>query len=776
MEQGKKRYNIGVLIGNAHSNHPKELIYGIHQAAGEEDIDVIFFLGTQSCYFYEDMMGNSKENQDYDYQFNIIYDYAGLGDVDALIISYGSLNIFLDVMDKSYFLNRFQDIPYIMLEEETDDENIYMIVDNYQGMSECVEHLIKVHNYRNIVYVSGPEGNQDAMERFKAYKDIMAKYSIPVTPQMVVYGNYSEFVDEKVDWLFEHNGKIDAIVFANDEMAVAGYRVCKKRGLKVGVDIAITGFDDFDLAKTMDPPLTTVAQNGYEMGYLAVKDIVKVCQQKEVSSRRIHAQFCARGSCGCIHEQGFSFHEDGGYGFEKLLAKAADDITGRIMLVRENNDLIESIKKTIKEFLQYFYQIFLVSEDKALPYEKRQAMDMLRPLLGEKFVSSVLLGRELSSFIKAMMEFLKDSYDKSRAYEMIYDLQEYINSDEIMRKEVEYAQFQRRTWFMNFLTRDMMEQVEDEKKIFADAMEKLAMMNTKSAYLYLFSVPRIHRKGEEWYCPRTLYLAAFHENGAVTSYKPEERPDIDRENGFMKFTKRDRLHRLTAFTLFSGEKQYGILLAEINPEDVAFLYVTSIQIGTILRFQEENALEKRIKGQLELSYNIIREKNEVLNFISEYDELTKLYNRRGFMEQSMSQIKKREGETAYLIFGDLDHLKEINDSFGHSEGDFSIISGGMYLKDNLSEDALVGRIGGDEFVAMDFAQPSDFSEEFPKTIKEAERIFNEKSGKPYYVEISVGTIEFTCSLKVDLTEMIKKADEVLYEAKKLRKKSIKKNI
>lgn len=774
MEQEKKRYNIGVLIGNAHSNHPKELIYGIHQAAGEEDVDVIFFLGTQSCYFYQDIMGNSKENPDYDYQFNTIYDYAGLGDVDALIISYGSLNIFLEIMDKNYFLNRFQGIPYIMLEEETDDGSSYMIVDNYQGMSECVEHLVKVHNYRNIVYVSGPEGNQDAMERLKAYQDIMEKYNIPVTADMVVYGNYSEFVDDKVEWLFKHNQKIEAIVFANDEMAIAGYRVCKKRGLKVGVDIAITGFDDFDLAKTMDPPLTTVAQNGYEMGYMAVKDIVKVCRGENVGSRRIQAQFCVRGSCGCSQEQGFSFSGDGSYGFEELIDKAAENITKRIMLVSENKALYESGRRTIKEFLQYFYQVFIVSEDKAVPYEKPHIMDMLRPLLGERFISPILLGRELSAFIKAMMGFLRDSYDKSRAYEMIYALQEYINSDEIMRKEEEYAQFQRRTWFMNFLTRDMMEEAEDEQKIFADAMEKLAMMNTKSAYLYLFSVPRIHRKGEEWHCPRSLYLAAFHENGRVTSYKPEDRPDIDRENGFMQFTQKERMHRLTAFTLFSGEKQYGILLAEINPEDVAFLYVTSLQIGTILRFQEENALERRIKGQLELSYNIIREKNEVLNFISEYDELTKLYNRRGFMEQAMSQIKKREGETAYLIFGDLDHLKEINDSFGHSEGDFSIINGGMYLKDNLSEDALVGRIGGDEFIAMDFMQSKDFSVEFPKKIKNAEKVFNEKSGKPYYVEISVGTIEFTCSVKIDLTEMIKKADEVLYEAKKLRRKSIKK--
>lgn len=769
----KKRYNIGVLIGNAHSNHPKELIFGIDKAAQEEDVDVIFFLGTQSCYFYQDMLGKAQENKDYDYQFNTIYDYAKLGDVDALIISYGSLNIFLDIMDKNYFLNRFPELPYIMLEEETDDENgTFMIVDNYRGMSECIEHLITEHGLKNIVYVSGPKGNQDASERLKAYEDVMKRHGLSVTPQMIVYGNYSEFVDDKVEWLFDHNDKIDAIAFANDEMACAGYRVCQKKGLKVGRDIAITGFDDFEQAKSMDPPLTTLSQNGYDMGYTALKDIVRVCAGEKIQSRRIHAQFCVRGSCGCRSGARLPYSEDFRFGYDKMLKKAAEEITKRIMLVEGNQRVFEASHRYVKEFLLYFYQIFLVKKEDAVDYEKSRVQDLLRALLEEKFVSPGILSRELTSFMQDMLGLVRDMYDRNRVFEMIIQVQEFVSTSALMSREQDYAQFQRKTWFMNFLTRDMMEQVENEKELFANAMEKLWLMNTRSAYLYLFSVPRIHKKGEEWRCPKQMYLAACHENGRVTSYDPDERPEIDQENGFMQYVQRGNSHRLIAFTLFSGEKQYGILLTEIKPDDVAFMYVTSLQIGTILRFLEENALERRIKGQLEKSYNIIREKNEVLNFISEYDELTKLYNRRGFMEQAMAMVRQHDGERAYLVFGDLDHLKEINDTFGHSEGDFSIISGGSYLRDTLSSNAVVGRIGGDEFVAVDFKQPAEFSETYRQTVKEHAQRFNEQSKKPYYVEISVGTIAFTCSSEIDLTEMIKQADEVLYEAKKLRKKSI----
>ena len=522
----------------------------------------------------------------------------------------------------------------------------------------------------------------------------------------------------------------------------------------------------------MDPPLTTVAQNGYDMGYTALKDIVKICEGKKAQSRRIHAQFCVRGSCGCRSGAKLLFSEDFRFGYDKMLEKAASEITKRVMLVETNQRVFEASYRYIKEFLLYFYQIFLVKKEDAVDYEKTRVQDLLRSLLAEKFVSPGILSRELTSFMRDMLGLVRDMYDRNRVFEIIIQVQEFVSTNALMNREQEYAQFQRKTWFMNFLTRDMMEQVENEKELFANAMEKLWLMNTKSAYLYLFSVPRIHRKGEEWRCPKQMYLAACHENGRVSSYDPDERPEIDQENGLMQYVQRNSSHRLIAFTLFSGEKQYGILLTEIKPDDVAFMYVTSLQIGTILRFLEENALERRIKGQLEKSYNIIREKNEVLNFISEYDELTKLYNRRGFMEQAMARVRQHDGERAYLIFGDLDHLKEINDTFGHSEGDFSIINGGRYLTDTLSPGAVVGRIGGDEFVAVDFKQPTDFSKTYLKTVKDRAAKFNEQSGKPYYVEISVGTIEFHCNLEVDLTEMIKRADEVLYEAKKLRKKSI----
>ena len=62
-----------------------------------------------------------------------------------------------------------------MLEDTPDDPDIpYLIADNYNGMRQCIEHLVNVHGYRKIAFVAGPANNKDSNERLKAYRDVMA--------------------------------------------------------------------------------------------------------------------------------------------------------------------------------------------------------------------------------------------------------------------------------------------------------------------------------------------------------------------------------------------------------------------------------------------------------------------------------------------------------------------------------------------------------------------------------------------------------------------------
>lgn len=74
-------------------------------------------------------------------------------------------------------------------------------------------------------------------------------------------------------------------------------------------------------------------------------------------------------------------------------------------------------------------------------------------------------------------------------------------------------------------------------------------------------------------------------------------------------------------------------------------------------------------------------------------------NRRGLMEKAVQMNRKNDGKEMLILFADLDHLKEINDSFGHIEGDFAIKKCAETLKSVVGENGIIGRIGGDEFCA-----------------------------------------------------------------------------
>ena len=187
-------------------------------------------------------------------------------------------------------------------------------------------------------------------------------------------------------------------------------------------------------------------------------------------------------------------------------------------------------------------------------------------------------------------------------------------------------------------------------------------------------------------------------------------------------------------------------------------------------------MASRSQKELQKSLRTIQEQNDILSFVSEYDELTQLLNRRGFMERSIRCCQQGEGKKAFLIFGDLDHLKEINDCFGHAAGDFAIRGVANQLREILPPGAITARIGGDEFMSLVFSEQDDFKDVVMEDLQKVSERFNRLSKKPYYVEISIGIYEFCCCQETDLNELIQKSDELLYQAKVKRRKSVKKEL
>ena len=167
---------------------------------------------------------------------------------------------------------------------------------------------------------------------------------------------------------------------------------------------------------------------------------------------------------------------------------------------------------------------------------------------------------------------------------------------------------------------------------------------------------------------------------------------------------------------------------------------------------------------------LLKQANKELLRTQSIDPLTGLYNRRGYFEYIDKLIEKYKKKDVVMITCDMDRLKQINDTYGHSEGDIAITTVAKAVKAGCGKNGVCARFGGDEFMLT--AMRSDCKRELPKIIGEIQTYidkFNRSSGKPYEVSISVGGSYGTVSSTEDINELIRSTDHLMYEQKRLKK-------
>ncbi len=784
MAKDEKIYHVGVMLGNIHTQHPKELIEGIYEAACGENVNVTLFLGAQGNAFDFWKQSNASGTMSYHYQFNDLYDYALISKLDVLIISYGTLCIYFDQDDKEEFFSKFRHVPLIILEEyEEDSADSFIMSDNYGSMTNIMEHLICHHNYKKILHISGPLNNTDATERRNAYLDAMKRNGLPVTDSMIGYGDYSTDVDEIVNKLLDDNPDAEAIVSANDEMAISAYRVCKQRGLVIGKDIAITGYDDIELAQRMDPPLTTAEQDGLDMGYKALKLAVSVCREHKPKQIMLPARFKQRGSCGCAY---YSSHgQTLMLEILKMLSgpedhsniEAASTLAAQSSLRSINT---EETTAMCREYYISFLELLLNIRSGILTEDDRQHIGaQALKLVRELFVAVTEEYLNISRFSETMHQVTEQIMASTGEREAmllenhVFEVTDTYIESFVMHESAEtYNILQRKNWMAPAMIQKMIENVGNEKNFYRLAMEHIKGQGAKSAYLYLMKTPKRYPRGKVFTCPKEMYLASEYVNGEIKSYAPDKRPVVSMKDGIGSRYPKTPGHRYVAFILFAEEYQYGLMLCETDAGSVGILYGIGLQISTAQAYLQMSKKEMEAKKKLEDTLKMLKDKNEILNFISTNDQLTGLYNRRGFMERLITANKDNIGKKAVIFFSDLDHLKQINDLFGHGEGDYALTNAAEILKKTFRLPGFSGRIGGDEFISFMVLTGKEKPEKIIKEMKDKCKALNDVSFKPFYVEFSTGYVEFTCSPDASITELIGRADEILYEAKKTRRQII----
>lgn len=287
---------IGVIIPTFNIEYSTEFLHGIYDFYDGKDVAVIF---TQT------KLPHSTVGM-YDYQYWQSAELLFAQEIDALIVATGVYCAGISQEELESELYRFGRRPVISAAIPLNLPNCYTVQsDCKKSYLDVVTHLKNVHGCRNIAFLSAAATkSKEAIERLEAFKEAMAANKLKFNEKYLFEGKFTDFDAEaamKKTLKSKADVKFDAVVCANDMMAIGCYRVLQELGLSVPGDVKVVGFDDAQFASRANPRLSTINQDIYNQGYQCAKTAFDVLEGKELD-RIIYSELQPkfRQSCGCI--------------------------------------------------------------------------------------------------------------------------------------------------------------------------------------------------------------------------------------------------------------------------------------------------------------------------------------------------------------------------------------------------------------------------------------------------------------------------------------------
>lgn len=259
------RKRIGLFFGEI-VDSTNRMIIDIEKYAKEADIDVYVFVNFG---VFDSSLSQYSEGEKAFYK---LPDYSTF---DGIVIYEGMMNIEGLEEELYEYLRKRATCPIIYLRSVR--EGFYSIIYNdKQAMKDITTYLINRYGIKDICHMSGRMELFDARERYDGYKEAMEEAGIPVTPSMVYSGEYfTHKTKETLDFFYSSRGHYpEAIVCANDHMAVSVVEELQKRGVRVPEDVLVSGYDNTITSQTCNPSLTT-----FEIDFGAVaRKIIEIVQ------------------------------------------------------------------------------------------------------------------------------------------------------------------------------------------------------------------------------------------------------------------------------------------------------------------------------------------------------------------------------------------------------------------------------------------------------------------------------------------------------------------
>lgn len=174
-------------------------------------------------------------------------------------------------------------------------------VENQAASCHLVTHFIQAHGRRRIVFLRGPEDNEDSQRREAGYREALELHEVPLDPQLVITGDFDRNVAyTSIRRLLSSDVSFDAIFAATDEAAVGALAALREAGRAVPEQVSVAGFDDQRLSAYLTPPLTTVRAPTEQVAHEAVRLLVRLVRGRRAERLTVlPTELMLRRSCGC---------------------------------------------------------------------------------------------------------------------------------------------------------------------------------------------------------------------------------------------------------------------------------------------------------------------------------------------------------------------------------------------------------------------------------------------------------------------------------------------
>ncbi len=280
---------IAVFASGWSGEYLQEVVYGIKEVAKKENTDVFVFVNFSSPDL--DDIGNYGE-------FNI-FTLPDFDDFDGIILMANSFNMSSEM---EYFTEKFKTkrLPVVSIEYHFDGVTS-VFSNNYAGMHELAMHVIREHGARKILFIGGPREHMESAERLRALQDAAKESGFLLPEQSIKYGNWTKrsAIVCLREWMDETGELPDAVVCANDIMAMGVCDYFWEHNVCVPEEVVVTGYDCVRQAQEYQPSIASVNHEWGRMGEVALQTLLKMICGEAAEDIVLDTRFVDGESCGC---------------------------------------------------------------------------------------------------------------------------------------------------------------------------------------------------------------------------------------------------------------------------------------------------------------------------------------------------------------------------------------------------------------------------------------------------------------------------------------------